>query len=162
EAAGGAPRAPRHPADPPRAEPTRRRPGGADRPVPAARRAMRAVTGRSGGVLARPVLRAGPVEHRPAAAALARRRRGGGLAARPRRLAALAEVERRAVVGMLGTTDAEGRPATLVPGAADDLAEVVAALEREGADWPLGIERLVAHEDPSTLPGLWPRLVELL
>src|SRR5699024_3286808 len=53
----------------------------------------------------------------------------------PPRLAALAEVERRAVVGMLGTTDAEGRPATLVPGAADDLAEVVAALEREGANW---------------------------
>ena len=80
----------------------------------------------------------------------------------PPRLAALAAVEGRAVVGMLGTTDADGNPATLVPGAADDLAEVVAALEHAGADWPLGIERLVAHEDPAALPGLWPRLFELL
>src|SRR5699024_2120609 len=35
----------------------------------------------------------------------------------PPRLAALAAVEGRAVVGMLGTTDADGNPATLVPGA---------------------------------------------
>src|SRR5699024_6799899 len=80
----------------------------------------------------------------------------------PPRLAALAAIERRAEVGMLGTTDADGNPATLVPGAADDLAEVVAALEREGTDWPLGIERVVVQEDPAALPGLGSRRLWLL
>lgn len=80
----------------------------------------------------------------------------------PPRLAALAAVERHAVVGMLGTVDADGNPATLAPGAADDLAEVVAELEREGAGWPLGIDRLLAAEDPAALPGLWPQLLALL
>src|SRR5699024_2120608 len=161
------------------------------------------LAGRPGTVLARALLRTGPVEHRPAAAALARRRRGGGLAARPRRpgsaaaargagrggrarrggdarhdrrrreprdprpgrggpapppgAAAGAAVEGAAVGGMLGTTDADRDPGALGPGAADDLAEVVAAPGDAGADRPLGIERLVAPEDPAALPGLWPR-----
>ncbi|MDN5901525.1 MAG: PD-(D/E)XK nuclease family protein, partial [Brachybacterium sp.] len=80
----------------------------------------------------------------------------------PPRLAALAAVEHRAVVGMLGTVDADENPATLAPGAADDLAEVVAELEREDTGWPLGIDRLVVQEDPATLPGLWPRVLTLL
>lgn len=80
----------------------------------------------------------------------------------PPRLAALAAVERRAVVGMPGTADAAGRPATLTPGAADDLAELVAELAFDDTGWPLGIDHLVVQEDPAALPGLWPRLLELL
>lgn len=80
----------------------------------------------------------------------------------PPRLAALATIERRAVVGMVGTTDAAGNPATLAPGAADDLAEMVAELELGAIGWPLGIQQLVAQKDPAALPGLWPRLLELL
>src|SRR5699024_11282972 len=60
------------------------------------------------------------------------------------------------------TAFSDWTPAPLCPCSADDLAEVVAALDHAGADWPLGIERLVAHEDPAALPGLWPRLFELL
>lgn len=50
--------------------------------------------------------------------------------------------------------------ASLSPGAADDLQELVALLEE--SPWPLGIERLQCHEEPESLPGLWPRLLALL
>ena len=50
--------------------------------------------------------------------------------------------------------------ASLSPGAADDLQELVALLEE--SPWPLGIERLQCHEEPEALPGLWPRLLALL
>ena len=50
--------------------------------------------------------------------------------------------------------------ADLSPGAADDLRELVALLEE--SPWPLGIDRLLCHEEPGSLPGLWPRLLELL
>ncbi|MEE1651456.1 PD-(D/E)XK nuclease family protein [Brachybacterium sp. J144] len=49
----------------------------------------------------------------------------------------------------------------LAPGAADDLRELVDALADE-VTWPLGIDSLLCHEDPSSLPGLWPRLLQLL
>lgn len=51
--------------------------------------------------------------------------------------------------------------APLAPGAADDLRELVDVLAEE-VTWPLGIEVLRCHEDPAALPGLWPRLLELL
>ena len=53
--------------------------------------------------------------------------------------------------------------ADLSPGAADDLREIVDLLEELSASpWPLGIERVLCHEEPTTLPGLWPRLLKLL
>lgn len=81
------------------------------------------------------------------------------------RIAALREVEAHVVVGMPGTTDAAGRPATLSPSAADDLVEVLALLEElesTGGTWPLGITELSTQEDPAVLPGLWPRLLSVL
>lgn len=48
----------------------------------------------------------------------------------------------------------------LSPGAADDLRELVALLEE--SSWPLGIDRILCQEEPASLPGLWPRLLELL
>lgn len=88
--------------------------------------------------------------------------RATGDRALPPRLAALAALERHAVVGTPGATDGDGAPTTLSPGAADDLVEVVDELARAEPGWPLGIDVLVVHEDPSALPGLWPRLLELL
>lgn len=53
--------------------------------------------------------------------------------------------------------------AGLSPGAADDLREIVDLLQELAASpWPLGIEQVLCHEEPATLPGLWPQLVELL
>lgn len=53
--------------------------------------------------------------------------------------------------------------ADLSPGAADDLREIVELLEElEGAPWPLGIEQILCHEEPTALPGLWPQLLALL
>lgn len=83
----------------------------------------------------------------------------------PARLDALRAVESLVVVGMPGTHGADGRPATLSPSAADDLSELVTLLEglrREGEIWPLGVETLTLRDDPARLPGLWPRLLELL
>lgn len=83
----------------------------------------------------------------------------------PARLAALRDVETGVVVGMPGTTDAAGRPATLSPSAADDLVELLALLEeleRTASTWPLGITQVAAQEDPTSLPGLWPRLFAVL
>lgn len=85
-----------------------------------------------------------------------------GVRALPPRLAALAVLEGRVVVGMPGTEDGAGRPATLSPGAADDLREVHAelrALREGGAGWPLGITAITLTEDPSRLPGRWPSLL---
>lgn len=88
-----------------------------------------------------------------------------GAQALPARLEALAVLERRAVVGMPGTTAADGRPATLSPGPADDLRELVGALDeltQDGGTWPLGIEQIRLRERPEALPGMWPRLFALL
>ena len=52
------------------------------------------------------------------------------------------------------------KAAELSPGAADDLQELVTLLAE--SPWPLGIDQLLCHEDPASLPGLWPRLLELL
>ncbi|WP_193105704.1 PD-(D/E)XK nuclease family protein [Brachybacterium sp. FME24] len=53
--------------------------------------------------------------------------------------------------------------AELSPGGADDLAELVDLLEDLAeAPWPLGIDRLLCQEEAAALPGLWPRLLELL
>ena len=67
--------------------------------------------------------------------------------AAPERIAALCAVEAAAP--------------DLAAGAADDLRELVEVLSEE-VTWPLGIESLRCHEDPGSLPGLWPRLFELL
>ncbi|GAA1487836.1 PD-(D/E)XK nuclease family protein [Brachybacterium sacelli] len=83
----------------------------------------------------------------------------------PPRLAALADLEDLAVVGVPGTADPLGRPATLSPGAADDLVEIVellTAFADAGRTWPLGITELVLQEEPSALPGRWPELLALL
>lgn len=83
----------------------------------------------------------------------------------PPRLAALRDLEAAVVVGMPGTADAAGHSSTLSPSAADDLVEVCALLdelEHTGDSWPLGIETLVAQENPERLPGLWPRLIAAL
>ena len=67
-----------------------------------------------------------------------------------------------AVVAGAGLQPREGLPARvealcaieqvadLSPGAADDLAELVALLQE--SPWPLGIERLLCHEAPESLP----------
>ena len=53
--------------------------------------------------------------------------------------------------------------AELSPGAADDLREIVDLLGGlAAAPWPLGIDEILCHEEPSSLPGLWPRLLGLL
>lgn len=53
--------------------------------------------------------------------------------------------------------------AELSPGAADDLREIVDLLgDLAAAPWPLGIDLILCQEEPSTLPGLWPGLLELL
>jgi ATP-dependent helicase/nuclease subunit B len=83
----------------------------------------------------------------------------------PERLAAVRDLEHRAVVGMPGTSGPGGRPSTLSPGPADDLREVVDTLTELGsldASWPLGIDVITLAEYPTALPGLWPRLFELL
>jgi ATP-dependent helicase/nuclease subunit B len=83
----------------------------------------------------------------------------------PERLSAVRDLELRASVGMPGTASADQRPATLAPGPADDLRELVdmlGELEALGAGWPLGIDTIVLAEYPTALPGLWPRLFELL
>ena len=83
----------------------------------------------------------------------------------PPRLEALRAVESLVVVGMPGTQGTDGRAATLSPSTADDLAELIALLEeqnREGSTWPLGVDALTLQEDSARLPGLWPRLFELL
>lgn len=83
----------------------------------------------------------------------------------PARLATLRDLEQRVAVGMPGTQDARGRAATLSPSPADDLAEVIAHLEhtvQAEEHWPLGIETLRLQEDHAALPGMWPRLIELL
>ncbi|WP_422116625.1 PD-(D/E)XK nuclease family protein [Brachybacterium sp. UNK5269] len=71
----------------------------------------------------------------------------------PARLATLRDLEASVRLGAAGT---------LAPSAADDLVEVVALLEGEAAGWPLGIEVIVLQEAPAQLPGLWPRLLDLL
>src|SRR5690625_5606591 len=66
---------------------------------------------------------------------------------------------------MPGTQGTDGRAATPSPSTADDLAELIALLEeqnREGSTWPLGVDALTLQEDSARLPGLWPRLFELL
>ncbi|MGP9845190.1 PD-(D/E)XK nuclease family protein [Brachybacterium sp. 107] len=53
--------------------------------------------------------------------------------------------------------------ADLSAGAADDLREIVDLLaELSASPWPLGIDRVLCQEEPATLPGLWPQLLELL
>ena len=53
--------------------------------------------------------------------------------------------------------------ADIAPGAADDLREIIDLLaELAVSPWPLGIEQVLCHEEPATLPGLWPQLLELL
>ncbi len=64
--------------------------------------------------------------------------------------------ERIAALGAI-----ESAAPRLAPGAADDLRELVDVLTEE-VTWPLGIEILHCHEDPASLPGLWPRLLQLL
>ncbi|MBK0331748.1 PD-(D/E)XK nuclease family protein [Brachybacterium sp. MASK1Z-5] len=83
----------------------------------------------------------------------------------PARLAAVRDLEHRAVVGMPGTCGDGGRPASLSPGPADDLRDVIATLvelDSLGVTWPLGIDAITLAEYPTALPGLWPRLFELL
>ena len=71
----------------------------------------------------------------------------------PERLAVLRDLERAAAVGVTGT---------LAPSGADDLREIIDLLEEVAGAWPLGIEELVLEEQPAALPGMWPRLLELL
>lgn len=76
------------------------------------------------------------------------------------RLNALWTLEHALTVGLTG---AAGE--TLAPGPADDLQELRRALEARGAEekpWPLGISAITCLEDPATLPGQWPRILELL
>jgi ATP-dependent helicase/nuclease subunit B len=71
----------------------------------------------------------------------------------PERLTVLRDLERAAEVGVTGT---------LTPSGADDLREIIDLLEETHGTWPLGIEELVLEEPPAALPGMWPRLLELL
>ncbi|MFC0674880.1 PD-(D/E)XK nuclease family protein [Brachybacterium hainanense] len=76
----------------------------------------------------------------------------------PPRLAAIAQLERRAAAGSPGSP-------RLSPAAADDLRELVDLLEdllRTGGGWPLGLERIALREHAADLPGLWPHLLDLL
>ncbi|MCL6422640.1 PD-(D/E)XK nuclease family protein [Brachybacterium sp. JHP9] len=73
----------------------------------------------------------------------------------PPRLAALRDLELHA---------ADDAP-RLAPSLADDLRELIAelaALISAGESWPLGITRIIAAENPASLPGLWPELFALL
>lgn len=77
------------------------------------------------------------------------------------RLHALWFIEQRVVLGFEGQ-----QGANLCPGPADDLAEILGALEArthgtEGA-WPLGVTDIACADDPTTLPGQWPLLFKLL
>lgn len=65
----------------------------------------------------------------------------------PERIAALAAIEQHL------PPDAAGF--------ADDLREIVEHLEAE-SEWPLGIEELLLHEEPTALPCLWSRLITAL
>lgn len=65
----------------------------------------------------------------------------------PERIAALRAVESAA--------------SHLAPGSADDMRELVDVLAEE-VTWSLGIETLRCHEAPTSLPGLWPQLLQLL
>ena len=78
----------------------------------------------------------------------------------PPRLAAIAQVERRLTVAV-GAQPAAVGTVSLAPGAADDLVEVLAALEEEQR-WPLGLGSIVCDEAPDSLPGSWPRLLRAL
>ena len=71
----------------------------------------------------------------------------------PERLATLRELERAAEVGVTGT---------LAPSTGDDLREIEGLLEEADGAWPLGIEEIALAEEPGDLPGMWPRLLELL
>ena len=71
----------------------------------------------------------------------------------PERLATLRALEQVAEVGVTGT---------LAPSTGDDLREIVGLLEEAGGAWPLGIEEILLAEEPAVLPGMWPRLLDLL
>lgn len=62
-------------------------------------------------------------------------------------------------IDALATIEQHLRPE--VAGHADDLREIVEHLETQSG-WPLGIEELMLHEDPSQLPGLWSQLLTAL
>lgn len=70
------------------------------------------------------------------------------------RLDALAKVEELVVLEPSHDTDA-----TLTPGRADDLREVLELLRIHGAEWPLGISSLELRDQREALPRVWQDII---
>lgn len=73
------------------------------------------------------------------------------------RLDALATVEKRVVLG-----PPHDPTATLAPGRADDLREVLELLRFHGTNWPLGIDTIELRDRRSDLPPVWKDIVAAL
>lgn len=81
----------------------------------------------------------------------------------PPRIAALAQIESRAVVGCT-----RGEASNLIPGRSDDFRELLAQLRRladiagTGVVWPLGISSIEVMDDVAELPHEWRELLDVL
>ncbi|SDS99035.1 PD-(D/E)XK nuclease superfamily protein [Brevibacterium sandarakinum] len=73
------------------------------------------------------------------------------------RLDALAAVERLVHLG-----PDHDRNATLVPGRADDLREVLTLIRHHGPNWPLGIDTIEIQDRLTDLPNTWQNILEAL
>ena len=73
------------------------------------------------------------------------------------RLEALAAVERLVHLGPV-----HDPAATLAPGRADDLREVLTLIRQHGPNWPLGIDTLELQDRLTDLPHIWQNIVEAL
>ncbi|TGD08335.1 hypothetical protein [Brevibacterium sp. S111] len=73
------------------------------------------------------------------------------------RIEALAAVERLVRLG-----PAHDSAASLAPGRADDLQEVLSLIRRHGPNWPLGIDTLELQDRLTDLPHTWQYIVEAL
>lgn len=73
------------------------------------------------------------------------------------RLDALAAVERLVRLG-----PDHDRNATLVPGRADDLREVLTLIRHHGPNWPLGINTIELQDRQTDLPNTWQTILQAL
>src|SRR5699024_8018915 len=71
------------------------------------------------------------------------------------RLDALTAVEDLVILGPV-----HDPTATLAPGRADDLREVLALIRRHGPNWPLGIEAIEIQDHRNDLPHTWQAILE--
>lgn len=71
------------------------------------------------------------------------------------RLDALARIEAQVRLG-----PSHDQAATLAPGRADDLREVLELLRQHGPSWPLGIEAIEVRDQVDDLPEVWRNILE--